>query len=120
MSQAQGRLDALEQQIATSDDPALWLEFANGLFQQKHYAKSAQAYAHILSQDPYHRRAQFQRALALAQAELSDDLHSYMEALTYEQALLANEIFSRAELKAFLHEERFQHLAHEARVQAVD
>ena len=117
---SQGEFTNLEQQIAHSDDPSLWQQYANALYKQQRYKHAAQAYEHLLSLDPYHHQAQFQLALALAQEPQETALYEYMNKLSYEHASLANELFARSELQGYLKQHRFQVLAHEASVQAVD
>ncbi len=117
---SQGKLSDLEQQIAHSDDPALWQQYANALYKQQRFKHAAQAYKHLLELEPYHQQAQFQIALALAQEQAEGQLYAYMHELSYEHASLANELFARSELQDYLKQARFQQLAHEASVQAVD
>ena len=118
--QAQNEFVPLEHAIVSSEGPDQWLAYADALYKQGRYHHAAQAYTHILTQNPYHPRAQVQKALAIAQSNDSELLFTWMQELTLEQALMASELFARAELYTYLKEQRFQDLAHQARIQAVD
>lgn len=119
-SQALAQLQSLEQEISHSDDPALWLRYADALYHAERYQHAAQAYAYVLNQEPYHHKAQMQRTLALAQAGDADALYTWLQALSLEHPLTATELFSLPPLRPFLDESRFQELLQTARAQAVD
>ena len=115
------KLDELEKMISSGTAGAEdWVAYAQKLAAQKDFTLSALAYKEALKLHPYHRTAQFECAVTLAQAEDADALFDFMRDLTYAEPKMAVELFDRAELRRYLPEPRFAAMQKEAVGQSLD
>jgi uncharacterized protein (DUF433 family) len=111
----------LERRIADGQAAAGdWLAYGEALRRRDRPALAAEAFAATLRLDPYHREAQYRRAIALVAARRDDLLLEHMREVTLVNAKLAAETFARAEMRPYLARPQFAALAREARDQAND
>lgn len=114
-------LDELEIAVSAPDaTPQTWLLYGQRLGENGRYRHAAVAYHKFLESEPYHREARFQYALALARANETEDLFTFLRDLVFAEPKLAVDLLDRRECQAYLSEPRFQSLQREARVQAMD
>jgi thioredoxin-like negative regulator of GroEL len=106
--------------LAEDADAEAWWRYAAALSAAAQDAHALQAIEQVLARSPYHEGARFERCLLLARGGDPEALLAWMEELVYTHPAMANNALQRPELAPYLGDVRFQDLAAEARVQAVD
>lgn len=116
-----GTLEEIERRIAKGEaDESLWFAYGQRLDEAARFADAAKAYQNVLDKNPESRRALLARAIALAGARQSDELHAHLSDLALDEPKLVLDLLDRPECRAYLTEGRFQKLQKEARAQAMD
>jgi len=114
-------LEQLESTIAGGKASAqTWSAYARRLGELGRYGDSALAWKKVLELEPNRRDARINCALALAQTSDEEELHSFMNELTFTDPKLTVEIFQRRELQGWLVKPRFVSMLKEAKSQAMD
>lgn len=111
----------LQRAIADSNANAdTWFRYAKKLQSMNRHQHAATAYIKVLEVEPTNRLARFNAAICLAKAQQVDEFFDFMKQMVLSDPKLAADLFERPEPQVFMTQARFQALAKEAQVQAMD
>ena len=117
----QATLEQLERAVAAPQpQPQAWWLYGQRLSEHGRHRHAAAAYARFLETTPYHREGRFRCGLALAQAGDADAFFAFARDLAYTEPKLAVDLLDRPESRPHLAQPRFQALAQDARLHAMD